>query len=81
MHGMGIYKYPDGVEYQGSYVDDKKQGYGFYFWTDGRRYEGWWYKGKQHGVGLYIDPSKDKRRFGLWEGGKRVMWFDNAKAG
>ena len=76
MHGIGVYRYNDGVEYHGQYADDKKQGYGLYFWTDGRKYEGWWYKGKQHGLGIYIDPTKNKLRYGLWEFGKRVTWFD-----
>ena len=47
-----------------------------YYWTDGRKYEGWWHKGKQHGLGTYIDSSKQSVKYGLWENGRRVKWFD-----
>jgi hypothetical protein len=76
MHGVGIYIYTDGVTYEGQYKEDKKTGYGLYYWTDGRKYEGWWYNGKQHGLGIYKDPSKGKVKYGLWEHGKRVTWFN-----
>jgi hypothetical protein len=76
MHGVGIYIYSDGVRYDGQYKADKKDGYGLYYWTDGRKYEGWWAKGKQHGLGVYTDLSKKSAKFGLWEAGKRVKWFD-----
>ena len=76
MQGHGIYIYHDGVRYDGDYLNDKKEGYGIYIWTDGRRYEGWWHKGKQHGLGIYIDQTKSSIKYGLWENGKRVKWFD-----
>ena len=79
MQGHGIYLYSDGVRYDGQYNDDKKDGYGIYLWTDGRRYEGWWYKGKQHGLGVYIDTVKSTLKFGLWEHGKRMRWFDDSE--
>jgi hypothetical protein len=25
---------------------------------------------------LYLDPGKEKMKYGLWEGGKRIKWFD-----
>ena len=76
MQGFGIYIYSDGVRYDGEYLADKKEGYGVYYWTDGRKYEGWWHKGKQHGLGTYIDTAKSSIKYGLWENGKRVKWFD-----
>lgn len=79
MSGHGIYLYSDGVRYDGEYVDDKKDGYGVYYWTDGRKYEGWWHKGKQHGLGQYVDSTKKTLKFGLWEHGKRVRWFDDTE--
>ena len=76
MHGHGIYLYADGIRYDGDYQNDKKEGYGSYLWTDGRRYDGWWHKGKQHGLGTYIVAEKNSKKYGLWENGKRVTWFD-----
>lgn len=79
MQGYGIYIYADGVRYDGQYNADKKDGYGIYYWTDGRKYEGWWSHGKQHGLGIYTDSNKKTKKFGLWEGGKRVKWFDESQ--
>jgi len=80
MQGYGLYKYADDVRYDGQFAADKKQGYGIYKWTDGRKYEGWWYKGKQHGIGTYYSNKKNQTvKFGLWEHGKRVKWFENAE--
>jgi len=59
--------------------DDKKHGYGVYTWADGRCYEGYWYRGKQHGLGTYLVPKDEKKKFGLWEDGKRIEWFDEGK--
>jgi hypothetical protein len=67
------------VRYDGEYVDDKKDGFGVYYWTDGRKYEGWWHKGKQHGLGQYVDSGKKTLKYGLWEYGKRVRWFDDTE--
>jgi hypothetical protein len=30
----------DGRRYEGSYIDDKKEGYGVFYWPDGRMYKG-----------------------------------------
>jgi hypothetical protein len=79
MEGYGVYFWADGRRYEGQYHNDKKCGYGLYYWTDGRLYEGWWYKGKQHGLGTYLDPKKEKIKYGLWENGKRITWFDEQK--
>lgn len=32
MHGKGKITWPDGREYEGDYVDDKKHGYGVFKW-------------------------------------------------
>ena len=42
MHGEGIFKWPDGREYVGSYSKDKKEGYGEFSWESGRSYKGQW---------------------------------------
>lgn len=73
---MGIYIWNDGRMYQGEYKDDKKHGFGIYTWADRRSYEGYWFKGKQHGIGTYAVPKDGKTKFGLWEDGKRIEWFD-----
>jgi hypothetical protein len=76
MEGIGVYVWNDGRCYEGEYKDDKKHGYGIYVWADQRRYQGQWYRGKQHGLGSYQVPSDNTVKFGLWEEGKRIRWFD-----
>ena len=75
MHGQGLYKWPDGRQYEGNYVDDKKDGYGVYTYPDGRCYKGQWKNGKQHGEGLFISPEGIQRK-GEWKLGKRMHWLD-----
>lgn len=91
MHGVGIYKWQDGKLYKGEYANDKKHGFGLYTLQDGRTYEGWWDDGKQHGLGEFVFADRNyfmianllekshntKQKKGLWEDGKRIMWFDN----
>ncbi len=79
MEGTGIYIWNDGRMYQGQYKDDKKHGYGVYTWADGRCYEGYWFRGKQHGLGTYLVPKDGKVKFGLWEDGKRIEWFNEGQ--
>ena len=81
MEGMGIYIWNDGRMYQGQYKDDKKHGFGVYTWADRRSYEGYWHKGKQHGIGTYHVPKDGKKKFGLWEDGKRIEWFNETQVG
>ena len=35
MHGYGTFKWIDGRQYQGDYLDDKKHGHGVFIWPDG----------------------------------------------
>lgn len=77
MHGHGVIIYKDGNIYEGQFRDDKRTGYGVYIWTDGKKYEGWWYDSKQHGLGKSYDSNKSsKTKYGLWEHGKRLLWYD-----
>lgn len=50
-----------------------------YTWADMRQYQGMWFKGKQHGLGIYIVPGQ-QAKYGLWEDGKRIEWFDEETA-
>lgn len=75
MDDFGIYTWQDGRMYEGFYREDKKHGYGIYTWSDQKKYSGWWYQGKQHGLGVFISKEGAKRKFGVWEDGKKVRWF------
>ncbi len=62
--------------YEGFYLEDKKHGYGVYTWSDQKKYSGWWSHGKQHGLGVFFSREGAKRKFGVWEEGKKVRWFN-----
>jgi hypothetical protein len=38
---------------------------------------GYWYKGKQLGLGTYKTYEVNEMKYGLWEDGKRIKWFDD----
>ena len=46
MHGVGIFKWPDGKVYNGQYDRDQKSGFGILEWQNGKKYEGCWLEGK-----------------------------------
>lgn len=46
MNGKGHLKWPDGREYDGQFLDDKRHGEGTFTWKDGRQYTGSWKEGK-----------------------------------
>jgi len=59
----------------GEYVLDLKDGYGIYKSSNGCVYAGYWKKGEMHGLGKYY-TSDQKEKYGLWENGKQLEWFD-----
>ena len=59
--------YPDGKEYEGSFVNEKKQGFGKLYWSPNQYYEGYWVNDKEHGEGFYFYNGKKLKgqfRFG-----------------
>jgi len=72
-----LLKYPDGRQYDGQLLDDKKSGFGEYLFKDGKKYIGGWLNGDQHGEGTFINEKGRKKR-GIWEHGKRINWLDKS---
>jgi len=58
MHGKGTYKWADGGEYSGEYIDNIKEGFGVFKWSNGRIYEGPFLGGVPHGKGKLIVNNK-----------------------
>jgi hypothetical protein len=79
MDDFGIYTWQDGRMYEGFYKEDKKHGFGIYTWSDNKKYSGWWYSGKQHGLGIFVSKAGGKKKFGVWEEGKKVRWFKSSE--
>ena len=70
MHGKGIYKYPNGDQYDGDFVEDVKQGNGKLKYG-GNLYEGQWKEGKPHGHGK-LTNAKNAVDEGNWRQGEFV---------
>ena len=74
MHGHGVYEYPDGRKYAGSWKYNRMFGHGEYSWPDGRKYIGnvshYRYKkflrDKKHGYGILIHADGTIFK-GTWE--------------
>ena len=49
--GQGLYRWPDGRQYEGSFIAGKPEGMGASSRPDGDRYRGTWKEGLQHGHG------------------------------
>ena len=68
----GNYKWADGAEYAGSFVNNKLQGSGEFKWVNGQFYSGEWLNNLMHGFGSLSneDGSKFEGNFarGLKEG-------------
>ncbi len=79
MHGSGLLKWADGKQYEGQFVNDKRQGLGVFKWKDGRIYNGEWLDGKQHGRGTFMKVDGTKK-VGIWENGRNIQWLEENKA-
>ncbi|GAW82471.1 phosphatidylinositol-4-phosphate 5-kinase [Plasmodium gonderi] len=53
VHGRGILKYATGEEYDGEFVDGKRQGKGKWSDKENNSYEGYWENDRRHGHGIY----------------------------
>ena len=52
MEGKGLFKWPDGNEYEGNYVKGIREGFGKFTWSNGNSFKGVFKKGKPNGKGL-----------------------------
>lgn len=60
----------DGSKYEGSWVEDLREGYGVYQYANGDRYEGEWKQDLRHGQGSYFYAETGSKYVGLWKKGK-----------
>lgn len=67
----GTFWYPDGSRYEGSWIDDQRNGNGTYFYINGDTYQGEWYLHKRHGQGTYTYASTGSQYRGTWDDGKK----------
>lgn len=55
IQGIGLRFYPDGRKFQGSFANNKRDGYGVLYYPDGQlEYEGYWKTDKREGRGAAI---------------------------
>ena len=51
MDGKGLFKWPDGSEYEGDYVKGVREGLGKFTWSNGNTFKGVFKKGTPNGKG------------------------------
>jgi hypothetical protein len=59
MHGNGTYKWADGGEYSGQYINNIKEGEGVFKWPNGRVFKGKFVNGHPHGIGMLLVGDKE----------------------
>jgi len=70
-NGRGVYRYPDGSEYSGSFRNAKMHGQGTYVYAKrGEKYVGQWRNGVINGQGVYYYRSGN-RYDGQWRNGRK----------
>ena len=75
--GEGVYAYPDGSKYVGSFVSNKLEGKGVWYYVNGERFVGTFKNNYPHGKGKIIHADNSVTE-GLWENGEFVS---NLEAG
>ncbi|XP_063964083.1 MORN repeat-containing protein 4-like [Lytechinus pictus] len=62
---QGVYKYPDGEEYKGEWLEGKRHGVGELYLSDGSKYSGQFDSGlcSGHGTLLFADGSRYEGQF------------------
>ena len=60
MHGEGVYSWPDGKRYEGSYKQGHRHGQGKLTRPSGNWYSGGWADGKEHGEGLLFFKERNE---------------------
>lgn len=58
--GRGHYKWKDGREYRGEFMNDKRHGKGKMWWPDGAVYQGDFFDGFRDGYGLHDFANGDR---------------------
>jgi hypothetical protein len=64
--GRGVYRYPDGVVYEGMFEDNLRNGYGKLTYPNGDVYEGEWRRGRKEGQAASGEVYE-----GLWKNDRR----------
>ncbi len=70
-NGRGIFAYPDGSKYEGSFARGKPNGQGTFYDVSGERYVGTFKNGYRHGKGTLFLPD-GRRKSGRWKEGEYV---------
>mmetsp|Transcript_20494 Transcript_20494/g.30021 ORF Transcript_20494/g.30021 Transcript_20494/m.30021 type:complete len:271 (+) Transcript_20494:1356-2168(+) len=73
-HGHGHYRWINGHEYEGDFVDGDQCGFGVYRWNNSNVYKGQWSRGRKHGPGFMrvFVRNIDRIYFEVWSEGRRV---------
>ena len=57
---FGYMIYTNGSKYEGSWVNDMREGKGTFLMNNGQKYKGEWYRDVIHGIGKLLEIAEDK---------------------
>ena len=57
---FGYMIYTNGSKYEGSWVNDMREGKGTFLMNNGQKYKGEWYRDVIHGIGKLLEITEDK---------------------
>jgi len=69
--GQGVFYYPDGSKYEGSWFEDLRSGSGTYTYANGDSYQGKWANNVRDGEGVYTYSATGSQYAGIWCKGRR----------
>ena len=79
--GRGIYYYPDGAEYIGSFENGKPAGHGTCYYASGDRYVGYWQNHGPNGEGVYTYKASGRSIAAIWRDGEAIRPLETLTAG
>ena len=70
---FGYMIYTNGCKYEGTWVDDLREGKGTFLMTNGQKYKGSWHRDTIHGSGklLTFEDDKPQLYIGMFANGKK----------
>ena len=67
------------TRYQGTFVNDKREGYGYYYENFGSKsFRGCWKNDLKHGVGYVREELETLEKKGMWNQGEHISWITNS---
>ncbi len=79
--GKGVYNYPDGAQYIGSFEGGKPSGHGTCYYANGDKYIGYWQNHGPNGEGVFTYKNSGRTIAAIWLDGEAIRPLETLTAG